>query len=174
MRLHPVKGGLILGVALAVGITLLPSHTYQVAQLNTMQASLALYRQVQKTKLSATSRELFYDTVNKRLDCYLQHGDYLDRLQICNRNYVNTIIEKARIQLKTMPAVGAFARELRMCPIVYAICMGECGDREKCIEMELRCIDYYLDLYWRGINLYANPDDWQIGGVSRPWMERLE
>lgn len=157
MSLHPVKGGLILGVLLAAAITMVPSHTYKVPARNYMHFALELYKHSAETRLSSTSQELFSDTVDRRLQCYQLHGFYLERMQICNCNYVSEIINNSRKRIRSMPAVGSFAREVRRCPVVYAICMGKYDDKAKCRDMELRCIDYNLDLYWRGVNLYRHP-----------------
>ncbi len=158
MSLHPVKGGIILSLLAAAAICMVPSHTYDVPKTSELQAAERLYRNSERTQLSTTSWELFRGTVSKRLACYREHGFWVDRIQTCNYAYVSGIIDSARKRIRAMPAVGIFVREVRNCPEVYAIAMAKTsGDKEKSMDMELRCIDYNLDLYWRGINLYRYP-----------------
>lgn len=159
MRIHPLTGGVIIGLVLVSMLALIPQHVKDIPVVTNIEFAKKLYRNVKKTHISQTSQRLFSNVVEKRLKCYARDSDYLYRIQECNYHYVDRIIQQARGNIDSIPSVGHFARNVRACPVVYSICMGESnGDSKQCISMELRCIDYNLDRYWRGVNA----EDWSL------------
>ena len=95
-------------------------------------------------------------TIQNRLKCYEENHDYGQRIQICNNKYVKSLVRHARKGIHSRPSLGEFVLNVDMCPILYNICMGQTeDDKERCILFERQCIDYTLDMFWRGSAQYT-------------------
>ena len=115
-----------------------------------------LYNNVRDTLPSAVNAEENPLTLQNRLRCYEENHDYGQRIQICNNKYVKGIVHHARKAVHSRPNLGEFVLNVDLCPILYNICMGQTeDDKERCILFERQCIDYTLDMFWRGSAQYT-------------------
>ncbi len=120
-----------------------------------------LYHNVNDTIPSDVNAEENEDTVRKRLTCYEEYHDYALRIQICNNAYVKQIVHLARQAVRSRPSLGEFVLNVGMCPIQYNLCMGQTeNNKERCITFERQCIDYTLDVFWRGAAQYTQQTYW--------------
>ena len=115
-----------------------------------------LYSNVRDTLPSEVNAEENTLTIQNRLRCYEENHDYGQRIQICNNKYVKSIVHNARNAVHSRPNLGEFVLNVDLCPILYNICMGQTeDDKERCILFERQCIDYTLDMFWRGSAQYT-------------------
>ena len=115
-----------------------------------------LYNNVRDTLPSEVNAEENTLTIQNRLRCYEENHDYGQRIQICNNKYVKGIVHHARNAVHSRPNLGEFVLNVDLCPILYNICMGQTeDDKERCILFERQCIDYTLDMFWRGSAQYT-------------------
>ena len=115
-----------------------------------------LYSNVRDTLPSEVNAAENTLTIQNRLRCYEENHDYGQRIQICNNKYVKGIVHHARKAVHSRPNLGEFVLNVDLCPILYNICMGQTeDDKERCILFERQCIDYTLDMFWRGSAQYT-------------------
>ena len=115
-----------------------------------------LYNNVRDTMPSEVNAVENTQTIQNRLKCYEENHDYGQRIQICNNKYVKSLVRHARKGIHSRPNLGEFVLNVDMCPILYNICMGQTeDDKERCILFERQCIDYTLDMFWRGSAQYT-------------------
>ena len=115
-----------------------------------------LYNNVRDTLPSEVNAAENMQTIQNRLKCYEENHDYGQRIQICNNKYVKSIVHNARNAVHSRPNLGEFVLNVDLCPILYNICMGQTeDDKERCILFERQCIDYTLDMFWRGSAQYT-------------------
>jgi len=115
-----------------------------------------LYDRVRNTLPSEVNATENTEAIRNRLKCYEEKHEYLGRIQICNNAYVKRIVDLARRSVHSRPSIGEFVLNVDMCPIVYNLCMGQTErNRERCILFERQCIDYTLDVFWRGSAQYT-------------------
>lgn len=115
-----------------------------------------LYNNVRDTMPSEVNAVENTQTIQSRLKCYEENHDYGQRIQICNNKYVKNLVRHARKGIHSRPNLGEFVLNVDMCPILYNICMGQTeDDKERCILFERQCIDYTLDMFWRGSAQYT-------------------
>ena len=115
-----------------------------------------LYNNVRDTLPSEVNAAENTLTIQNRLRCYEENHDYGQRIQICNNKYVKSIVHHARKAVHSRPNLGEFVLNVDLCPILYNICMGQTeDDKERCIRFERQCIDYTLDIFWRGSAQYT-------------------
>jgi hypothetical protein len=115
-----------------------------------IDAALMEYNQVAKIKPSRIGAEDFRGVIHKRVQCYETVTTPLDRKKPCNISYVEGIVHAARKNIRSIPRMGQFVREVQYCPIMFNMCIGEMNSQDYCIDYERRCIDQALDKYWRG------------------------
>lgn len=115
-----------------------------------------LYNNVRDTMPSEVNAVENTQAIQNRLKCYEENHDYGQRIQICNNKYVKSLVRLARKGIHSRPNLGEFVLNVDMCPILYNICMGQTeDDKERCILFERQCIDYTLDMFWRGSAQYT-------------------
>ncbi len=115
-----------------------------------------LYNNVRDTMPSEVNAVENTQTIQNRLKCYEENHDYGQRIQICNNKYVKSLVRHARKGIHSRPNLGEFVLNVDMCPILYNICMGQTeDDKERCSLFERQCIDYTLDMFWRGSAQYT-------------------
>lgn len=115
-----------------------------------------LYNKVRETLPSEVNAQENTEAIRSRLQCYEEKIEYSQRIQICNNAYAKTIVSLARKEIHSRPSLGEFVINVGMCPILFNICMGQTGhDKERCILFERQCIDYTLDIFWRGSARYT-------------------
>jgi len=115
-----------------------------------------LYDRVFNTLPSEVNAMENTEAIRDRLKCYEEKHEYLGRIQVCNNAYVKRIVALARASIRSRPNIGEFVLNVDMCPIVYNLCMGQTHqDKERCILFERQCIDYTLDVFWRGSAQYT-------------------
>ena len=115
-----------------------------------------LYNNVRETLPSEVNAAENTQAIQRRLKCYEENHDYGQRIQICNNKYVKNIVHNARKAVHSRPSLGEFVLHINLCPILYNICMGQTAyDKERCIQFERQCIDYTLDIFWRGSARYT-------------------
>ena len=115
-----------------------------------------LYNNVRDTLPSEVNAVENTQTIQYRLKCYEENHDYGQRIQICNNKYVKRIVHYARKAVHSRPNLGEFVLNVNLCPILYNICMGQTeDDKDRCILFERQCIDYTLDMFWRGSAQYT-------------------
>lgn len=116
-----------------------------------IKLSLETYELIKTTELSDTLHDRLVEIIQARKDCSAIQVSYDERNSRCRKAYINEIFQLARANIKSAPMPGLFIRTIRECPIAGSLCNGEVGRSEaECIEMEVRCIEYCLDQYWRG------------------------
>lgn len=115
-----------------------------------IDAALQSYAVVEKVKPSRIGADDFRKVIRTRVQCYEQVTTPLERKKPCNITYVESIIHAARKNIKSVPLMGQFVREVQYCPIMYNMCIGDMNPPDYCIDYERRCIDRTLDKYWRG------------------------
>ncbi|HWR03458.1 MAG TPA: hypothetical protein VN419_05515 [Humidesulfovibrio sp.] len=115
-----------------------------------IDAALQSYALVERVKPSRIGAEDFRKVIRTRVQCYEQVTTPLERKKPCNISYVESIIHAARKNIKSVPDIGLFIRDVQYCPIVYNMCIGDMNSREYCIDFERRCVDRTLDKFWRG------------------------
>lgn len=121
-----------------------------------IRAVRELYERVRNTMPSGVNAEGNAAAILERLKCYEENHGYTQRIQICNNAYVKQIVGLAREAIHSRPNIGEFVLNVDKCPIVYNLCMGQTEqDRERCVLFERRCIDYTLDVFWRGSAQYT-------------------
>lgn len=140
-------------------LSLCPAHAAWAKDLtgNTnIQLVRELYSNVRETLPSEVNAEENTQAIQNRLRCYEENHDYGQRIQICNNKYVKSIVHNARKAVHSRPNLGEFVLNVDLCPILYNICMGQTeDDKERCIRFERQCIDYTLDMFWRGSAQYT-------------------
>lgn len=115
-----------------------------------------LYNNVRDTLPSEVNAAENTQAIQDRLKCYEENHDYGQRIQICNNKYVKKLVQHARKGIQSRPNLGEFVLNVDMCPILYNLCMGQTeDDKERCILFERQCIDYTLDMFWRGSAQYT-------------------
>ena len=130
--------------ALAWRMTPAPSSTPHIDE------ALQSYSQVAKVKPSRLGAEDFRNVIRARVQCYELVTIPLERKKPCNISYVEAIIHAARKNIKSVPQMGQFVREVQYCPIMFNMCIGEMNQQDYCVDYERRCIDKTLDKFWRG------------------------
>lgn len=123
-----------------------------------IDAALKSYALVEKVKPSRVGAEDFRKVIRTRVQCYEQVTTPLERKKPCNIIYVESIIHAARSNIKSVPDIGLFIRDVQYCPIVYNMCIGDMNSREYCIDFERRCVDRTLDKFWRGTPDHVSHD----------------
>ena len=148
---------LLLCLALLLGLG--PAQTLRAKDLtgnSNIQTVRELYSNVRDTLPSEVNAVENTQTIQNRLKCYEENHEYGQRIQICNNKYVKSIVRNARKAVHSRPNLGEFVLNVDLCPILYNICMGQTeDDKERCILFERQCIDYTLDMFWRGSAQYT-------------------
>ena len=153
MHLHrPCLLGLFVAGFLALGClsackTTRPSDTSEI----TLSRMNAAYAEMEATELSALKDDLA-EIIRERMKCYSENPMALDRVRECRKQYVLQIVELCRDRILSAPMLGNAILCFQYCPISNAVCRGDDIDSPSvdCIPMESKCIEYCLDLYWRG------------------------
>jgi hypothetical protein len=115
-----------------------------------------LYERVLGTLPSGVNAAGNAAAIRDRLKCYEENHSYTQRIQVCNNAYVKRIVGLARETIHSRPNIGEFVLNVDKCPILYNLCMGQTEqDRERCVLFERQCIDYTLDVFWRGSAQYT-------------------
>ncbi|MDR0356577.1 MAG: hypothetical protein LBJ64_12710 [Deltaproteobacteria bacterium] len=148
----------------------------------------SLYEGIENLHPSSLSPELM-EIVKRRTDCYGESPT--SRLNgECNTRYLEDLIEVGRRNILSAPRIGYFLIDVKICPIMYSICMGERADlvcREiggemsctnspdndvRCTAVEAKCIDGVLDEHWRGAPLspisYSAVSSQKAGDSAEP------
>jgi hypothetical protein len=108
------------------------------------------YAEVKKTEPSMVDAEQHMQLIQARLKCYFDNPMFTERVNNCNPTYINKIVQLARDSLTARPSLGDFTRKINICPVLYNMCMGKEGEQGECVLYERKCIDYFLDKFWRG------------------------
>lgn len=148
-----------IALTLTVLLCLYTEHVTEAKDLtgnSNIQFVRELYNNVRDTMPSEVNAVENTQTIQNRLKCYEENHDYGQRIQICNNKYVKSLVRLARKGIHSRPNLGEFVLNVDMCPILYNICMGQTeDDKERCILFERQCIDYTLDMFWRGSAQYT-------------------
>lgn len=143
-----------MALCLGVGAQAAPAGAWPTAQKQSptphIDAALQSYAQVEKVKPSRIGAEDFRKVIQTRVQCYEKVTTPLERKKPCNITYVESIIHAARKNIKSVPEIGRFIRDVQYCPIMYNMCIGDMNNKDYCVDFERRCIDKTLDKYWRG------------------------
>ena len=150
----------VMGLALCLALLgMCPAHVAWGKDLtgnSNIQLVRDLYNNVRDTLPSEVNAVENTQAIQHRLKCYEEIHDYGQRIQICNNKYVKRIVHNARKAVHSRPNLGEFVLNVDLCPILYNICMGQTeDDKERCILFERQCIDYTLDMFWRGSAQYT-------------------
>jgi hypothetical protein len=114
----------------------------------TLEALANIYNEVVHTPESRKLGKRLTEIARERVECYA--GSPLERGLSCNQRYITDIVYLGRKEIHSAPDMGHFLENVRLCPIAYAICMGEQEDGELCLITEARCIESIYDMFWRG------------------------
>ena len=148
-----------IALTLTVLLCLYTEHVTEAKDLtgnSNIQFVRELYNNVRDTMPSEVNAAENTQAIQNRLKCYEENHDYGQRIQICNNKYVKSLVRHARKGIHSRPNLGEFVLNVDMCPILYNICMGQTeDDKERCILFERQCIDYTLDMFWRGSAQYT-------------------
>jgi len=148
-----------LACMIAALLCLCLAHTAAARDLtgaSNLQTVRDLYGKVRDTLPSEINAAENTRAITDRLQCYAENHDYGQRIQICDNRYVKRIVHLARKTIHSRPDLGEFVLNVGMCPILYNLCMGQTeNDKNRCILFERQCIDYTLDMYWRGSAQYT-------------------
>jgi len=109
------------------------------------------YAAVKETELSEHSEALL-EIIEKRMRCYSEEESLKRRLSECKKEYQLDIINYVKEKINSSPDFGKFIHCVETCPAVSAICKGE--RTEDCSELEVQCIEFCLDKFWRGFMTY--------------------
>ena len=155
-----MKGHIIrLALCLALMLSLCSAHAVRAKDLtgnSNIQLVRELYSKVRETLPSEVNAQENTQAIQERLKCYEENHDYGQRIQICNNKYVKHIVHNARKAVHSRPNLGEFVLNIDLCPILYNMCMGKTEDnKDRCILFERQCIDYTLDMFWRGSAQYT-------------------
>lgn len=124
--------------------------------ISNIQLVRGLYDKVRDTLPSEINAEENTQTIADRLQCYEKKHDYVQRIQVCNNQYIKRLVHLARRSIHSRPDLGEFVLHVGLCPILYNLCMGQTeNDKSRCIQFERQCIDYTLDTFWRGSAQYT-------------------
>jgi len=144
----------LLLLCLCAGAYAATAHAWPLSQKASLtphiDAALQSYAMVEKVKPSRIGAEDFRKVIRTRVQCYEQVTTPLERKKPCNITYVESIIRAARKNIKSVPEIGLFVRDVQYCPIMYNMCIGDMNSPDYCIDYERRCIDRTLDKFWRG------------------------
>ncbi len=134
------------------------------------------YEDVEKVYPSSLSPRLI-ELAQKRVDCF--GASPMERFNgACRSDYLNSILQVGREEIKSAPRLGDFLANVDNCPVMYSVCMGEKSEQDcrvidgenvceyaednvlNCAAMEARCIDKVLDTFWRGspVDTYYGTD----------------
>jgi len=128
-----------------------PVHAGKINYVSDANMAREMYDRVNKTRPSAVNKKGHEAVIRSRLKCYAKHHDIATRIGTCNNLYTTELIRLARKNITAKPTLGKFVLSVRMCPIMYNMCMGKTKHDEKsCVTFERQCIDHVLDVYWRG------------------------
>lgn len=120
-----------------------------------------IYNKVNQTVPSIVNAEGNTKLIRARLKCYAEHPSYSQRTQICNDAYLKKIVYLAREAIHSNPDIGRFIPNVSMCPIMFNLCMGKTDKNStRCIIFERQCIDYNLDVFWRGESQRPKTPSW--------------
>jgi hypothetical protein len=148
-----------LALCLTLLLSLCPAPAARAKDLtgnSNIQLVRELYGKVRETLPSEVNAEENTLAIQNRLKCYEENHDYGQRIQICNNKYVKAIVHNARSAVHSRPNLGEFVLNIDLCPILYNMCMGKTEDnKERCMLFERQCIDYTLDMFWRGSAQYT-------------------
>jgi hypothetical protein len=119
-------------------------------QLNNNAYALQQYDIIKNDVESRAGRDLFLEAISERIQCYLTTQIPNDRHAKCVIPYLEKVVEIARGNIKSSPQLGKFLKAVQYCPVVYSMCNGDDFETVDCKLIECRCINYALDMYWRG------------------------
>ena len=117
-------------------------------KLKTKDFAVQLYEKSRLTQPSLTTKSQLAQLIGERLVCYSDSP--LERIDTCDRRYLESIVNVGREKIHTPPNLGLFIPAVKYCPVVYNICMGYKNDPDACIIEETQCIDRTYDEFWRG------------------------
>lgn len=129
------------------------SKTFTTTKKSNVDFARELFIQVAGREASSVNAIVNTRIINDRLSCYENNPEYVKRVSLCNDGYLKSIVNAARVEIHARPSLGEFIGSVRACPIMFGMCRGAGNSVERCILFERQCIDYFLDVYWRG--------DWQ-------------
>jgi hypothetical protein len=133
------------------GKTLKPDDDYFTT--NELLTNYAIYETVNPSNLADELKEI----VSERINCV--ESNPTSRLEFfCLRDYRMSLMTLGKESINSAPNLGLFLSDIRDCPIVNSICLGQSGTIESCISLEALCLDNLLDMYWRGSPVVYN---WQ-------------
>lgn len=140
-----------------------------VEKIDALRQVTELYRFTNKTAQSYKLGSKLNTIVRERVTCY--GSSPVDRLANCNEKYIVDIVRTGRDSIASAPDMGLFIENVRTCPIVYSVCMGESHNRDECIAFEARCIDGMYDEHWRGRPFpMTGKNDSDLNGVNMAEM----
>lgn len=109
------------------------------------------YEKIKNTEYTEALHDTLVEIIKARRECFSTQVTSNERNDTCRKAYINSIFQTARAAIKSAPMPGRFIRCIGECPIAGSLCSGEPGtSEEECLDMEVRCIEYCLDEYWRG------------------------
>ena len=157
-----VLGTTLLLLCLSAGAFAATAHAWPLSQKASLtphiDAALQSYAMVEKVKPSRIGADDFRAVIRTRVQCYEQVTTPLERKKPCNITYVESIIHAARKNIKSVPEIGLFVRDVQYCPIMYNMCIGDMNSPDYCVDYERRCIDRALDKFWRGASENVSHD----------------
>lgn len=124
--------------------------TFEIPKFPNIDSAVETYAKIKEVKPSTIGSKEFLTIIKNRCTCYSKSSTPLHRKASCNIKYVDNIVSTARNKLESVPQLGLFIRMVQYCPISYSMCIGEHMDSNQCMTVELQCIYFALDTFWRG------------------------
>jgi hypothetical protein len=151
MRLSFYLMGMCAALILAIGCSGSEEAQTPENERYTLSNLNRIYGRMQETELSDLKDDLSV-IINERLSCYSKNLKTFERVRECRKKYVRSIVTLCRKRIKSAPRLGDAILCFQYCPISHAVCMGDSIDCENvdCVSSEARCIEYCLDVHWRG------------------------
>ncbi len=124
---------------------------YEPITLHPAQDIIQMYGHVKETRDSDYSH-VFNIIIRLRQTCFAKSDMASLELRQCMDDYTKSVIHLSRKFVNSVPRLPKFIQCLSKCPIMHSICEGDrtLGYTKNCMVIERNCIEYCLDLYWRG------------------------
>ncbi|MGD9638619.1 MAG: hypothetical protein AB7U85_06130 [Alphaproteobacteria bacterium] len=126
------------------------SDKTKITHKSNIEIARELYVKVDKTILAQVNHKKYINIIEERINCYTKHHSYSERVNICSSDYQKNIIKVASEITNKRPMIGNFVIKINECPVMFNMCRGEQKTIDECIVFEKKCLDYFLDKYWRG------------------------
>ena len=141
---------LLAGFVAMLLIGLVFSNTTATNRLSNIEIARELYQKVEKTKIAQIYNDEYLKAIENRMECYVKYHTYEDRVNICSSDYQKQIIRIASKTANKRPMIGKFVMKINECPVMFNMCRGQQKTVEECVVFEKKCIDFFLDKFWRG------------------------